>query len=152
MGDMADLEIMNQLDPFDDGSENEPDYGFVQRMDAWSGEKADWEPARARGALPGYWVGRFNKSYRIADMTTAHLVNTIKLLDRKAWMTVGNSSKHKAAVKACVRRDPTYCELEAELMLRLSDGRATVSDFLPNAHGGWKKLHVTEVTSNQVRR
>lgn len=111
MGDMADMEAAEQLDPY------------------WGDDEADLEdsyiaPGRTRApsirvCKPGEWLGKYKKRHLIVEMQTSHIVNVLKLLDRQYWASVdinglGRDTVNKKAVRMLAAGNPTYRELSTE--------------------------------------
>lgn len=70
----------------------------------------------------GHWVTREGDEIAICDMTTSHIINTMKMIERSTFNKLsGVISDRKVLIKCTelvISSDSAYKELEAELYKR----------------------------------
>jgi hypothetical protein len=87
------------------------------------------------------WHGG-NGPIAIKEMDTAHLVNTLKMIERRVWGKIGNfppKQKRKMVIIAC-QADVSYLALEKEFMARIKKGYVTLGHFLSAIKTPYKKV------------
>ncbi len=141
MGEMADEEFMRCMDAEsifgcdeEEGMRNwrRGEHLGSNNEDAWEHcTRGFW--TRRLPSIKGKWVDGKGDLHTIDTMKTNHIINCMKLLERKMWGTVSKMTRsdletRKVTGAACGQLDK-YREFEAELMKRIKDKKVTLGDF-----------------------
>lgn len=86
-----------------------------------------------------YWFDADNKKHQINKMNTSHIINCMKMIERKAWYSnYRDINERKEVVIDYLQNHETYKDLEQELLKRVNKGNVCLGDFFLATKGDIK--------------